>query len=79
MFIFTFRTYNEAIMWSRFERLFAVMAVICVVYLLESMGSQPAWIMTWLSLIGGQVLAIKCWADMIVRAEPHKNCWAFKD
>ena len=76
--MFTFMTHNEALMWSRFERLFAVMGGICVIYLFESLGSQPTWIMTTVSLFIGQLIALKCWADMISMSQPDRNCWAFK-
>ena len=76
--MFTFMTHNEALMWSRFERLFAVMGGIGAVYLFESLGSQPTWIITWISLMVAQVLALKCWADMIIMGQPDRNCWAFR-
>jgi len=79
MFIFIFMTHNDALMWSRFERLFAIGGGLCAVFLFEAMGSQPTWLITTISLFIAQFLALKCWADMVRMSQPHQNCWAFKE
>jgi len=74
----TFMTHDHALMWSRFERLFFVSIVIFIIYVSESLGSNPTWLFTSLAIVAAQILAIKCWADMIVMARPFENCWTFR-
>jgi hypothetical protein len=76
--MFLFMTHNEALMWSRFERLIAIVVSISLVVLFESTGAKPTWIITSITVVIGQLLALKCWIDMIRMSQPDQNCWAFK-
>ena len=76
--MFIFITHNQALMWSRLERLCAVMVGVGLVYLFEAAGSQPTWLITTISMFVAQFIVLKCWADMIMMSKPDKNCWAFK-
>jgi hypothetical protein len=76
--MFLFMTHNEALMWSRFERLIAIVGALLVVFFFESMGSNPTWIITSITVVIGELLALKCWIDMIRMSQPDQNCWAFK-
>jgi len=77
--MFTFITYNQALTTDRTARMLAAMGVLAVIYLVESLTTNPTWIATSVSLFVTQIIAIKCWADMIVMSDPHKNCWALKE
>jgi len=78
--VITFQTYNQALMWSRFARMFAVMAAVALIVVAEYMvASQPTLMISSMCIIIAQFIALKCWADMIFMNEPYKNCWAFKE
>jgi len=75
-----FMTHDQALAYSRLERLFIIMAAIGLVAFVEYIFSGgTAVLFTWIALFAGQLLALKCWVDMIVMREPFKNCWAFKE
>ena len=74
------QTHNQALMWSRFGRMFAVMAAVALIVAAEYIvASQPTLMISSVSIIIAQFVALKCWADMIFMSEPYKNCWAFKE
>jgi hypothetical protein len=73
-----FMTYDQALMWSRFERIFWLVIGTVIVALAESMLTNPTWIFTGLVTFVGQILVFKCWVDMSLLTQPHKNCWAFE-
>jgi len=73
-------THDQALTYSRLERLFMIMAAVALVAFVEYITSnQPSWLFTWIALFAGQILSFKCWSDMIVYREPFKNCWEFKE
>lgn len=74
-----FRTYNEALMWSRLERIVLVLAGIFLVAGVEYMSGSRSGTFTWVTLLIGQFIILKCWMDMITMSQPFKNCWAFKE
>jgi len=76
--MFIFQTHDQALMWSRFQRLFSIMAALLLVAGAEGLGNNPTWLFTSIAIIVGQLLAFKCWADMIVMREPYLNCWSFR-
>jgi uncharacterized membrane protein YuzA (DUF378 family) len=73
-----FITHNQALMWDRLERLCVIVAGMNIVALIEGLGSNPTWIFTSIAGIAGQILILKCWADMFIMSKPHENCWAFE-
>lgn len=72
-----FVTYNEALMWDRFERMFVIAAGAVVVVLIESLGSNPTWIFSGAVALVAQVLVVKCWSDIGIMSRPFENCWGF--
>ena len=77
--MFTLMTYNQALTCSRMARMMAAMAVMATIYVAESLTTNPTWIATYISLFVAQIIAVKCWADMIIMNDPFKNCWAFEE
>jgi len=78
IFYVRFVTHDQALMWDRLERICLTIICLFVVACAESLGSNPTWLFTSLATVAAQVLAIKCWADMIVMARPFENCWTFR-
>lgn len=77
------QTHDEALMWSRFERMAAVLgcctlAVVFDLVIAYLTGSKPNWYATGLTSIVGQLLVLKCWMDLILKRKPGKNCWEFE-
>jgi len=73
-------TYDEALRWNRLERIFALIASLLLVIIVEFMSSsQPTWLITSLAAIIIQLAVLKCWLDMGLMSRPYKNCWEFKD
>ena len=77
--MFTFITYNQALTADRVTKMMAAMAVMATIYVVESLTTNPTWIPTYVSLFVAQIIAVKCWADLIILNDPYKNCWAFKE
>lgn len=76
----TFITHDQALMWSRFERMIVVMSAAIVVAAGEIiMIDKPTWIFTSLATLVAGFVILKCWADIALLSEPDKNCWAFKE
>jgi hypothetical protein len=77
------QTHDEALMWSRFGRMAAVMgcAILAVVFdlmIAYFTGNKPNWIATAIISIVGQLLVLKCWMDLALKRQPGKNCWEFE-
>jgi len=78
--MFILQTYNTALMWSRFERMFFIaIALFLIVGFEFVISDEPTWMISSLSSIVAQIAVFKCWADMIFMSQPYKNCWAFKE
>ena len=74
-----FRTHNEALMWSRFERMFFICIAAAIAAFVDIVMGSEAYILTAFATIAAQFLVLKCWMDMILMSQPHLNCWAFKE
>jgi hypothetical protein len=90
----TFITYNQALMWSRLEQIIMVSCAAAMVVVVE-VGTLPITltdilsgnipenmpypIFSLLASTAAQIWALKCWADMILKGQPDKNCWEFKE
>jgi len=79
MQLLTFMTYNQALMWDRFERMFVICAAVLVIAIFEIMVGSETYLLTSVTTIIAQFLVLKCWVDMIMLSRPHENCWAFKE
>lgn len=84
MFVYKFMTHNQALMWSRFERMFWISMALLAIVAVEIIGvmvsgTPTTWIGSSLAAIVAQILVLKCWADMIIMSRPFENCWAFKE
>ena len=74
------QTYNIALMWSRFERMFFISISLFLIVGFEFIiYDKPNWMMSSAASIVAQVLVFKCWVDMILMSQPFKNCWEFKE
>jgi hypothetical protein len=76
---FKFMTHDEALMWSRLERICVVSLALGLVPAVESQMTNPSWLFTILATLGAGVVVLKCWVDMILLSRPFENCWAFKE
>jgi hypothetical protein len=77
------QSHDMALMWSRFERIAAIMACIFIITAFEIGFSfitkvPPSWIATGIATIVGQLMVLKCWMDMAIKRQPDKNCWEFE-
>ena len=77
------QTHDEALMWSRFERMAAVLGccVLAVVFdlvIAHLTGNIPNWFATAIISIIGQLVVLKCWMDLAHKRKPGKNCWEFE-
>lgn len=73
-------SYNTALSLNRLQKIFAwTMAVLAVgvVDYFTSAG-RMSWFSVGAFFVYG-IMIVKCWADMIVKSEPDKNCWEFKE
>ena len=77
------QTHDMALMWSRFERIGAIMGCILLAVIFDFAvsimgGFPPNWILSSIMAIVGQLLVLKCWMDLIIHRKPGKNCWEFE-
>ena len=77
------QTHDTALMWSRFERIGAIMVCIAIIVAFEVGVSfmfkiPPSWIPSGIATIVGQLMVLKCWMDMAIKRQPDKNCWEFE-
>ena len=90
----TFMTYNQAVMYSRIERIVLVCAAAALVAFLDysmnplsmeqlqmiaETGGPMPYKISWGATMLAQLYVLKCWWDIMVMREPDKNCWEFKE
>lgn len=73
-------SYDTALSLNRLSKIFAWATALLIVFTIDYITSAGRLsIFSLVSfLIAGTMIA-KCWADMIIKTEPFKNCWAFKE
>lgn len=72
------QTYDRALNFSRIERIMAISLTVGIVALVEYLCGGLTWL-TLFSAFIGQLATLKCWWDMIIKRQPGKNCWEFKE
>jgi hypothetical protein len=70
--LIVFISYDYALMWHIFEKLFALLAVMLVAIVATYTISIP---LAYLIELVGMVIMLKLWRDMIFKSRPFENCW----
>jgi hypothetical protein len=74
-----FMTHDQALIWDRVNRILAVMGAVLSIVVIDMLTPYSIGSGLFLVVFAGQILILKCWADMILKSQPFKNCWEFQE
>jgi hypothetical protein len=73
-----FISYDQALTWSRLERIIFVCGAVFLVTCVDYLTSATVGYISLLAGLVGQLVVLKCWMDMFFLSKPFLNCWAFE-
>jgi predicted membrane channel-forming protein YqfA (hemolysin III family) len=74
------RTYNQALLWSRIERMAVIMIIMsAITTVLQQVSMTPlSIVILGITAFIAQLAILKCWLDLANKGRPDKNCWEFE-